>query len=382
MCLLGRKDCSSETETKDDKPAVRGGQPEVSLLKRNVEDLLSANSDVLTQLTTALKGDHDGVSTDTADGVSNGNDGDSSASKGPDNLSGMMHAARGGKETFEIALQLITASAARPRDLPLPLVLGLEPGSPKLMKRCEQLWAQAALGGDCDVLDDIELAVRKRGVLARYEVFNSEEACQAEGGGRGWMPTHSSPHGFVPRSCYIPKCQYSCSVQTLQHSPVAASSDMAPRELGFATRAHRFERGGTQKMRKTSMSACSSPPTFLRNGRARVLIFSLAKKTDYIFTAADLLRAACRGRRPVGDIRGYTVGELEVLDPLGGAGDDSGNLKASLFSLAVLSGKETAVKWAANFVFDNVLDKQEVSKLRAAQLRAFPSLWHVARRTV
>lgn len=68
------------------------------------------------------------------------------------------------------------------------------------------------------------------------------------------------------------------------------------------------------------------------------------------------------------------VGELAVVDALEDPSEDGGRLKASLFVLAVLSGKTAAVRWAAAFVFDNIEDKQVVSKLRMARLRAGSSL--------
>lgn len=102
--------------------------------------------------------------------------------------------------------------------------------------------------------------------------------------------------------------------------------------------------------------------------------FSLAKKTNYTLTAAELRQAACRGRRHLGDNGECAVGKLGVLGTSGGAGGDEDDLEASLFSLAVLSGEKAAVEFVADFVVKNAHDEQKVGKLRAARLRALPSL--------
>lgn len=89
----------------------------------------------------------------------------------------------------------------------------------------------------------------------------------------------------------------------------------------------------------------------------------MAEKIDYTFTLSDLLQAATRGHRPIGEYGGYIGGEFEVLDTLGGAGNNGTNVKASLFALAVLSGNEDAVKWAADFVIGHARDVETVRRV-------------------
>lgn len=138
MCLLGRK------ETPAEKEARKISRQEGSL-GGNIVDLLGDNSDQETRrhhLTTIPRG-----------GGSGGGDGGGSDHSG--NLSGIMHAARGGRDTFELACRLIMTDDDLSGGLPLPVVLGLSPGSVEFDERCAQLLAQAALGGDVAVLDEI-----------------------------------------------------------------------------------------------------------------------------------------------------------------------------------------------------------------------------------
>lgn len=177
MCFLGRRQSPSDAVAED-------GHPEASV--KNLKALLGVNSD----LTTALESNTDGISEGNADGVSNGNRDDES--KVPDNLSGIMHAARGGFRAFELALQHIKTSRAKPEDLTLSSMLELEPGLSELTERDEQLWAQAALGGDVLVLKKISSAVcNESNALKRYALFSADEACQTEGDERG-QPHHTS----------------------------------------------------------------------------------------------------------------------------------------------------------------------------------------------
>lgn len=85
-----------------------------------------------------------------------------------DTLTGLMHAARGGQETFELACGMIAVDETSPHPaLQLYEALGLDSpiGNPDdvstvlVDKRCGQLLAQATLGGDCVVLDQVTAGI-------------------------------------------------------------------------------------------------------------------------------------------------------------------------------------------------------------------------------
>lgn len=175
MCLLGRKYCSSAAEA--------SVIPEGDFLKSNLTSLLAGEPGLdgrRKQLTTSLKGNADGIS------------------GGPGSASGIMHAARGGWKTFELACQQIMRDDEMVDGLPLLVVLGLciELSPDKFDNRCKQplaqLLAQAALGGDVLVLKEIysvarggldTSSARNQSVLRRCEVFHAKEACHSE---KGW----------------------------------------------------------------------------------------------------------------------------------------------------------------------------------------------------
>lgn len=160
MCLLGRKESSS------DKDASAGASGSEGNLRDNLIALLGENADQETRrqhLTSLSKGGGADAGGDGGgvDGV--GGDGGGGVG-GPENvsgnLSGVMHAARGGWESFRLACEMIrTDDDDQSLDLPLPVLLGLSPGSREFDERCAKLLAQAALGGDVVVLQHISSAI-------------------------------------------------------------------------------------------------------------------------------------------------------------------------------------------------------------------------------
>lgn len=201
MCLLGRKESSNEAEANYDQPGgiLRDGQPADDLFARNLHALLDADpkhpnaEKRQQQLTTALKSNGDGNFIGNDDG----------GAKGPGNLSGIMHAARGGWKTFDLACGLITTNEDESSSISLSNVLGLSTELEQFDDTRTQLWvqllAQAVLGGDVLVLKKMYLMIgggpgntskRNQSVLARCDMPLAEESCQGDGNGRGlvgWM---------------------------------------------------------------------------------------------------------------------------------------------------------------------------------------------------
>lgn len=218
MCLLGRNATSSETEAN----FISGS--EVDSLCSNLRKLLGVEASVherRQQLTTGLKGNHDGVSED------------------PSNASGILYAARGGRTAFGLACQQITTNGDMPRTIPDSTMLRLAPGSPGYNERHQQLLegllGQAALGGDTWVLENLSSNVRDQTtVFARYELFHVEDACQRDGVGEV-HPTDfclaiANVHVF-PSACtvtFVGSPNYlACSVGSV---PEAEPSDMVSRQ--------------------------------------------------------------------------------------------------------------------------------------------------------
>lgn len=143
LCVLGRREmpwAAAEAAAAVDARQVR--------LERNLDTLLGEGStlaELRLHLTTPPKSD--------------GGDGHRGGGRGADsceNLTGLMHAARGGRETFALACEKILGGDQAPGPLPLLVVLGLVDSRAELFQgRCERLLAQAALGGDCEVLETI-----------------------------------------------------------------------------------------------------------------------------------------------------------------------------------------------------------------------------------
>lgn len=163
MCLLGRKESSSD---KDANAGVSGSEGN---LRDNLIALLGENADQETRrqhLTSLPKG---GVADAGGDGGGvgghgvgggGGGGGVGGSEKVSGSLSGVMHAARGGWESFRLACEMIRTDDDQSLDLPLPVLLGLGPGSREFDERCARLLAQAALGGNVIVLENISSAIR------------------------------------------------------------------------------------------------------------------------------------------------------------------------------------------------------------------------------